>query len=100
MNEEDFKITELKDLRSGLSVSGKIRASLLLGPRNGKVAESIAELGTAIQQNNPESFWITIDSVKSGTPYDWCSQFARNLRTSNGVTLNELAKFALNAGSL
>ena len=63
MNEEDFKITELIDLRSGLSVSGKIRASLLLGPRNGKVAESIAELGTAIQQNNPESFWITIDSV-------------------------------------
>ena len=98
MNEEDFKNTELKDLRSGLSVSGKIRASLLLGPRNGKVAESIAELGTAIQQNNPESFWITIDSVKSGTPYDWCSQFARNLRTSNGVTLTELAKFALNAG--
>ena len=62
MNEEDFKTTELKDLRSGLSASGKIRSAVLLGPVNGKVLETVTDLGNSITQSSPESFWVNIDS--------------------------------------
>ena len=98
MNEEDIKETDLKDLRKGLSSSGKFRSAMLTGPQNGKVSECVIELGNFMLQESPESFWINIDSAKSKTPYDWCSQFARNLRTNKGVPLADLAKFALNTG--
>ena len=98
MMKEEFKFTEVNDLKPGLSKSGKIRSAMLLGPRNGMVSDYVTKLGNSILQDNPDAFWVCIDSSKSETPYDWCSQFARNLRTNTGVSLKELAKFALNTG--
>ena len=95
---EEFKFTEANNLKPGISKSGKIRSAMLLGPRNGVVSDYVTKLGNSILQDNPDSFWVCIDSSKSEAPYDWCSQFARNLRTNTGVSLKELAKFALNTG--
>lgn len=98
MNDEDFKQSELTDLNKGFSSSGYMRAATLLGPANGKAAESIVNLNQAILQVNPEAFLIILDSAKTNNPFDWCSQFARNLRTNMGVLLPDLANFALNTG--
>ena len=98
MKDEDFKVSETKDLISGLSSSGRMRSAILLGPTNGKVVGTVVELGNSILQNNPNSFWISLDAEKTNSPYDWCSQFARNLRTNQGAPMAELAKFALNTG--
>ena len=68
MNEEDIKETDLKDLRKGLSSSGKFRSAMLTGPQNGKVSECVIELGNFMLQESPESFWINIDSAKSKPP--------------------------------
>jgi hypothetical protein len=98
MNDEDIKNTELVDIRSGLTQMGKIRTAVLLGHKKGKVTDAITDLGNFVLQSNPSAFWIYLDSEKTSTPYDWCSQFARNLRTNDGVPLASLAKFALITG--
>ena len=98
MNDEDIKNTELVDIRSGLTRKGKVRTAILLGQKNGKVDEAIVDLGNSVILENPSAFWIYLDSAKTLTPYDWCSQFARNLRTNDGVPLASLAKFALTTG--
>ena len=98
MNDEDIKNTELVDIRSGLTQKGKVRTAILLGQKNGKVDEAIVDLGNSVILENPSAFWIYLDSAKTLTPYDWCSQFARNLRTNDGVPLASLAKFALTTG--
>ena len=97
MKDEEIKNTKLSDVRSGLTHKGKVRAAVLLGG-GGKVDEVIADLGNSILQVNPSAFCICLDSAKTKTPYDWCSQFARNLRTVDGVPMADLAKFALTTG--
>jgi hypothetical protein len=98
MKDENIKNTELADIRSGLNHKGKVRTAVLLGRKKGKVDEVITDLGNSVLQANPSAFWIYLDSAKTFTPYDWCSQFARNLRTNKGVPLANLAKFALTTG--
>lgn len=98
MNEDNFKNTDLNELIRGVSFTGNVRSGILLGPNQGKVPQAVTELGNSTLQDNPLSFWVSLDSSKAATPYDWCSQFARNLRTSKGVPLAELAKFALHTG--
>lgn len=98
MKDEDIRNTELVDIRSGLTQKGKVRTAVLLGHKKGKVGEVITDLGNSVLQANPSAFWIYLDSAKTSTPYDWCSQFARNLRTNAGVPLASLAKFALTTG--
>jgi hypothetical protein len=98
MNEDIVKKTDLTEIRSGLAQNGKIRSVVLQGQKNGKVGEIIVGLGNSVIQADPSAFWIYLDSAKTLTPYDWCSQFARNLRTNDGVPLASLAKFALTTG--
>jgi hypothetical protein len=98
MNEDIVKKTDLTEIRSGLTQNGKVRSVVLLGQKNGKVGETIVDLGNSILQVNPSAFWIYLDSANTLTPYNWCSQFARNLRTNNGVPHANLAKFALTTG--
>jgi len=98
MNDEDIKDSEFTDVAKGLTVRGKIRTAVLLGQKNGNLENKFSELCNSILQDNPNSFWVVIDSQKVQSPFDWCSQFARNLRTTSGVKLADLAKFALNTG--
>ena len=98
MNDEDIKDSEFTDVTKGLTVRGKIRTAVLLGQKNGNLENKFSELCNSILQDNPNSFWVVIDSQKVQSPFDWCSQFARNLRTTSGVKLADLAKFALNTG--
>jgi hypothetical protein len=98
MKKEDIKNTELADIRSGLSQKGKVRTAVLLGHRKGKVDEIITDICNSVLHVSPSAFWISLDSAKTATTYDWCSQFARNLRTNDGVPLASLAKFALTTG--
>ena len=98
MNEENIKKTELSDIRKGITLEGKVRTAVLLGPINGKLDQVVPDLGVSVLQANPKSFWIYLDSAKTASPFDWCSQFARNLRTDEGVPLAKLAKFALTTG--
>ncbi|MDA1078949.1 MAG: hypothetical protein O2908_07845 [Verrucomicrobia bacterium] len=98
MKDEDIKKSEFQDIAKGLAHSGKVRSAVFLGHKNGNLEGKISDLCNRILQGNPKSFWVAIDSQKVETPYDWCSQFARNLRTTSGVKLADLAKFALNTG--
>ncbi len=81
MKDEDIKNTELVDIRSGLTQKGKVRTAVLLGHKKGQGRMKLStDLGNSVLQANPSAaFWIYLDSAKTATPYDWCSQFARNL---------------------
>lgn len=83
---------------SGMTGSGKFRAVFVTGPSNQNKAKKLAELGTAIVRKEPSSFCALIDSRKTQSPYEWCSQFARTLRTMNGAEPMALAKFAMAVG--
>jgi hypothetical protein len=98
MKDEDIKKSEFQDIAKGLDHSGKVRSAVFLGNKNGNLESKISDLCNRIMQGDPNSFWVAIDSARVETPYDWCSQFARNLRTTSGVKLADLAKFALNTG--
>jgi hypothetical protein len=98
MRNEDIKKSEFQDIAKGLAHSGKVRSAVFLGNKNGNLEGKISDLCNRILQGDPNSFWVAIDSTKVETPYDWCSQFARNLRTTSGVKLADLAKFAMNTG--
>ena len=98
MNDDNIKKSSTEDILKGLSESGRVRAAILLGPNDGNLAGTISKWGGAILQNNPNSFWICLDALKTNTPYEWCSQFARNLRTNQAAPVGELVKFALSTG--
>ena len=83
---------------SGMTGSGKFRSVFVSGPSNQAKAKKLAELGTAIVRTEPTTFCALIDSRKTQTPYDWCSQFARTLRTMSGAEPMALAKFAMGVG--
>ena len=73
MNEDIVKKTDLTEIRSGLTQNGKVRSVVLLGQKNGKVGETIVDLGNFVIHSDPSAFWIYLDSAKTLTPYDWCS---------------------------
>lgn len=86
------------ELLHGLNRKGKVRAALFLSNDSQKKDNIIATLGNDLQKGDPSAFWVTIESSKAGSPYEWCSQFARNLRTYEGVKLKDLASFAFATG--
>ena len=87
-----------RTILSGMTGSGKFRAVFVTGPSNQNKSKKLAELGTAIVRKEPSSFCVLLDSRKTQTPYEWCSQFARTLRTMNGAEPMALAKFAMAVG--
>ena len=87
-----------RTILSGMTGTGKFRAVFIEGQSNQNKAKKLAELGTAIVRNEPSTFCALMDGAKISTPYEWCSQFARTLRTMNGAEPMALAKFAMAVG--
>ena len=83
---------------SGMTGNGKFRAVFIAGPSNQNKAKKLAELGTAIVRTEPKTFCAFMDASKATSPYEWCSQFARTLRTMSGAEPMALAKFAMAVG--
>ncbi len=83
---------------SGFTGSGKFRSALVTGQSSAKKVKQLTELGTAIVRSDPTSFCAYMDCSKTTTPYEWCSQFARSLRTLSGAKPMALAKFAMGVG--
>ena len=98
MNDDDIKNSSFEDVAKGITSAGKIRAAIFLGHKNGDLAGKLSDFSSGILRENPSSFLVTIDSQKVKTPFDWCSQFARSLRTTRAVKLADMAKFALDTG--
>ena len=98
MMKEEFKFTEVNDLKPGLSKSGKIRSAMLLGPRNGMVSDYVTKLSNSILQDNPDAFGYALIPQNPKPRMTGAHSLPVNLRTNNGVSLKELAKFALNTG--
>jgi len=94
---ETLKNYRREDLLSAVTGNGKGRALLVCAP---------IELGTkeltqvSIEAMRRESglFSSLVDARKIINPKDFCSQFARNLRTGSGATPQDLARFALSVG--
>ena len=78
--------------------NGKFRSVLVAGPSSQEKSRRLAELGTAIVRTEPTTFCAFIDSRKTKNPYEWCSQFARSLRTLKGAEPMALARFAMSVG--
>ena len=83
---------------SGFTGNGKFRSALITGQSSAKKVKQLTELGTAIVRSDPTSFCAYMDCSKTNTPYEWCSQFARSLRTLSGAKPMALAKFAMGVG--
>jgi len=83
---------------AGMTGNGKFRSVLVAGPSSQEKSRRLAELGTAIVRTEPTTFCAFIDSRKTKNPYEWCSQFARSLRTLKGAEPMALAKFAMSVG--
>ena len=98
MNEDNIVPLDEKKLVPGLSNIGTLRAVTIVGKSRNSLEASVNDLMKSISDADPSSFWVTLDAGKIRSPYDWCSQFARNLRTKDGVQLRDLANFALNTG--
>jgi len=98
MNENSLVPLDEDKLVPGLSSKGTLRAVTLVGKSKTNLEESVNDLVKSFSEADPSSFWVSLDAGKISSPYDWCSQFARNLRTKNGVQLRDLANFALNTG--
>jgi len=98
MRDEIIQDSSLSSLRKGIATDGKIRSALLLGKNRENLEKVLAELNQSTFRSDASAFWVSLDSQKIKNPYEWCSQFARNLRTLEGVKLADLANFALNTG--
>ena len=98
MNEDNIVPLDEKKLVPGLSNKGTLRAVTLIGKSKNNLEASVNDLVKSISDSDSSSFWVSLDAGKIRSPYDWCSQFARNLRTKGGVQLRDLANFALNTG--
>lgn len=81
-----------------LSPEGKQRLLVLIGEDHNKNHHVIKYLGDSITEVYPNSFSILVDAEKIETPQDWCSQFARNLRTNSDLKESDVFNFALNIG--
>ena len=82
-----------------LSPKGKQRVLVLVGEDHNKNYQLLEYLGDSITEVHPNSFCVLIDAEKIGSPQDWCSQFARNLRANSDLKEPEIFNFALNIGS-
>jgi hypothetical protein len=98
MNEDNIVPVDEKKLVPGLSNKGTLRAVTLIGKSKNNLEASVNDLVKSISDSDSSSFWVSLDAGKIRSPYDWCSQFARNLRTKDGVQLRDLANFALSTG--
>ena len=98
MNDDDIKNTNFEDVAKGITSAGKIRAAVFLGHKNGNLSQKLSDFSSGMLQESPNSFLVSIDSHKANTPFDWCSQFARSLRTVRAVKMADMAKFALDTG--
>lgn len=87
-----------KDVIPGLLSEGKCRAMHLLDASNSSQYDEMRALCEEVSITEPDSFWTIIDAKHVTTPQDWCSQFARNLRTNTGANPIDLANFALSVG--
>jgi len=87
-----------QNMLSGFTGNGKFRSALVTGQSSAKKVKQLTELGTAIVRSEPTSFCAYMDCSKTTTPYEWCSQFARSLRTLSGAKPMALAKFAMGVG--
>src|SRR6056300_1472108 len=98
MNKDNIIPLDEKKLVLGLSNRGTLRAVTVVGKSSTNLEASVNDLVKSISDADSSSFWVSLDAGKIRSPYDWCSQFARNLRTKDGVQLKDLADFALNTG--
>jgi len=81
-----------------LGQEGKQRVLVLVGEDHIKNHHVLKYLGDSITDISPNSFCVLIDAEKIGSPQDWCSQFARNLRANADLKEPEVFNFALNIG--
>lgn len=98
MNEESTTQYDQKTAVAGLSGKGKTRALAISCREKERSSKELAELGSSLMRAEPALFWVCVDSSRAKNPFEWCSQFARSLRTAQAVTPMELAKFALQVG--
>lgn len=87
-----------RDAVPGLLGTGKCRAMHLLDVSSSRQYDEMRALCEEVSITEPGSFWSVIDACHVKSAQDWCSQFARNLRTNTGANPIDLAKFALGVG--
>ena len=98
MSRSETKPYSRRDVLSTLSGNGKCRALHFLDSSIESQAKELNALCSEICKREQRSFFSIVDAKKVRTAKDWCSQFARNLRTGNGAKPMDLAKFALGVG--
>jgi hypothetical protein len=98
MNDPVTKPYSRKNVLSALLGSGKCRALHFLDQSTEVQGKELHALCSEICKREQATFFSIVDAKKVRTAQDWCSQFARNLRTGNGAKPIELAKFALGVG--
>jgi len=98
MNDPEAKPYSRKNVLSALLGSGKCRALHFLDRSTEVQGKELHTLCSEICRREQATFFSIVDAKKVRTAQDWCSQFARNLRTGNGAKPMELAKFALGVG--
>ncbi len=97
MREKSIKYSR-EQVLSGLIGKGNGRAFLLGGHNDSQQVEELDQICNHVARKEGNTFWTIIDSEKIKSEKDWCSQYARNLRTSTGASPAQLAKFALEIG--
>ena len=93
-----MKKTNLDDITRDLGPNGTHRVVVLVGEDHNSCSNTIKHLGHSIVGLNPGSFFACIDAEKIMSPTDWCSQFARNLKTGSGLKEDDMFSFALSVG--
>jgi len=95
---EEFLNYSREETLSGLIGNGTGRAYLIHGTKFSDQRKELEFLCNEVCQKENSAFWSIIDSSKVNSAHDWCSQFARNLRTRSGASPANLAQFALQTG--
>ena len=93
-----MKETNLDNITRDLGPNGTHRVVVLVGEDHNSCSNTIKHLGHSIVGLNPGSFFACIDAEKIMSPTDWCSQFARNLKTGSGLKEDDMFSFALSVG--
>jgi hypothetical protein len=93
-----MKNTNLDNITRDLGPNGTHRVVVLVGEDHNSCSNTIKHLGNSIVGLNPRSFFAYIDAEKTVSPTDWCSQFARNLKTGTSLLEDDMFSFALSMG--
>lgn len=93
-----MKKTNLDNITRDLGPNGTHRVVVLVGEDHNICSDTIKHLGHSIVGLNPRSFFAYIDAEKIMSPADWCSQFARNLKTGSSLKEDDMFSFALSVG--